>query len=76
MGTLRDPGTCRWHFTKWSINKKFISIILCGGSFKFLIIVLLSDWPVLGVFPSRTVLVSPIIFIGGRQESISLANGE
>lgn len=48
MGPLRDPGTCRWHFTKWSINKKFISIILCGGSFKFLIIVLLSDWPVLG----------------------------
>lgn len=28
MGPLRDPGTCRWHFTKWSINKKFIFIIL------------------------------------------------
>lgn len=34
MGPLRDPGTCRWHFTKWSINKKFISIILLWGKFQ------------------------------------------
>lgn len=58
MGPLRDPGTCRWHFTKWSINKKFISIILLWRKFQIFDYCVVVGLAGVGVFSSRTVLVS------------------